>query len=272
MGITGANFAVAETGTVVLVTNEGNGRMVTTLPRVHVAVMGMEKVIPSMTDLWCSSPSSRGAPPARSSPSTPRSCAGPRRPGELEGPGGVPPGPARQRPIAQIAGTLREALYCLRCGACLNVCPVYRQIGGHAYGYTYPGPHRHPPHRHAQRHAVGEGPGARLVAVRRVPGRVPGADRHPAHADRAARAGRPREDRAVDGARGVQGARAAAHVRPALFRLSARASRACSRRRSSAGDGSRRCRSSAGSWTATRDLPAVARADLPRAVGGARVP
>jgi L-lactate dehydrogenase complex protein LldF len=140
LGITGANFAVAETGTVVLVTNEGNGRMATSLPRVHVAVMGVEKVIPSMTDLAVFlSILAKSATGQKLSVYT-TLVQGPRRPGELEGPDEFHLVLLDNGRIAQIAGTLREALYCLRCGACLNVCPVYRQIGGHAYGYTYPGP------------------------------------------------------------------------------------------------------------------------------------
>jgi len=140
MGITGANFAVAETGTVVLVTNEGNGRMVTSLPRIHVAVMGMEKVIPSMTDLMVFLAILARSATGQKLSSYTTLVRGPRQPGELEGPEEfhlILMDNGRSR---QIAGTLREALYCLRCGACLNVCPVYRQIGGHAYGYTYPGP------------------------------------------------------------------------------------------------------------------------------------
>jgi len=140
LGITGANFAVAETGSVVLVTNEGNGRMVTSLPRVHVAVMGVEKVIPSMTDLMVFlSVLAKSATGQKLSVYT-TLVQGPRRPGELEGPEEFHLVLLDNGRIKQIAGTLREALYCLRCGACLNVCPVYRQIGGHAYGYTYPGP------------------------------------------------------------------------------------------------------------------------------------
>ncbi|MFQ5521777.1 MAG: LutB/LldF family L-lactate oxidation iron-sulfur protein, partial [Candidatus Methylomirabilia bacterium] len=140
MGISGANFAIADTGTIVLITNEGNGRLVTTLPRIHVALMGMEKVIPSMTDLMVFLSILPRSATGQKISSYVTLVRGPRRPGELDGPeefhlilmdGGR---------SAQLAGTLREALYCLRCGACLNVCPVYRQIGGHAYGYTYAGP------------------------------------------------------------------------------------------------------------------------------------
>jgi L-lactate dehydrogenase complex protein LldF len=140
LGITGANFAVAETGTVVLVTNEGNGRMVTSLPRVHVAVMGVEKVVPSMTDLMVFlSVLAKSATGQKLSVYT-TLVQGPRRARELEGPEEFHLVLLDNGRIAQIGGPLREALYCLRCGACLNVCPVYRQIGGHAYGYTYPGP------------------------------------------------------------------------------------------------------------------------------------
>jgi len=140
MGITGANFAVADTGTVVLVTNEGNGRMVTSLPRIHVALMGIEKVVPSMTDLAVFLAILARSATGQKLSSYTTLVRGPRQPGELEGPEEfhlilMDNGRARQ-----IGGPLREALYCLRCGACLNVCPVYRQIGGHAYGHTYPGP------------------------------------------------------------------------------------------------------------------------------------
>jgi L-lactate dehydrogenase complex protein LldF len=140
LGITGANFAVADTGTVVLVTNEGNGRMVTTLPRVHVAVMGVEKVVPSMTDLAVFlSILAKSATGQKLSVYT-TLVRGPRKAGELEGPDEFHLVLLDNGRIDQLAGQLREALYCLRCGACLNVCPVYRSIGGHAYGYTYPGP------------------------------------------------------------------------------------------------------------------------------------
>ncbi len=140
LGITGANFAVADTGTVVLVTNEGNARMVTALPRVHVAVMGVEKVVPSMTDLMVFlAILAKSATGQKLSVYT-TLVRGPRQAGELEGPDEFHLVLLDNGRIRQLAGPLRESLSCLRCGACLNVCPVYRQIGGHAYGYTYPGP------------------------------------------------------------------------------------------------------------------------------------
>src|SRR5256885_12854869 len=140
LGITGANFAIADTGTIVLVTNEGNGRMVTSLPRAHVAVMGVEKVVPSLTDLMVFlAILAKSATGQKLSVYT-TLVRGPRRAGELEGPEEFHLVLLDNGRIAQLGGPLREALYCLRCGACLNVRPVYRQIGGHPHGYTYPGP------------------------------------------------------------------------------------------------------------------------------------
>ncbi len=140
MGITGANFAVADTGTIVLVTNEGNGRMVTSLPRVHVAVMGVEKVVPSMSDLVVFLAVLAKSATGQKLSAYTTLVQGPRPAGELEGPEEFHLVLLDNGRIDQISGPLRESLACLRCGACLNVCPVYRQIGGHAYGYTYPGP------------------------------------------------------------------------------------------------------------------------------------
>ncbi|MFQ5898129.1 MAG: LutB/LldF family L-lactate oxidation iron-sulfur protein [Candidatus Methylomirabilia bacterium] len=140
MGITGANFAVADTGTIVLITNEGNGRLVTTLPRIHVALMGIEKVIPSLTDLMVFLSILPRSATGQKISSYVTLVRGARRPGELDGPEEFHLVLLDSGRSGQLAGTLREALYCLRCGACLNVCPVYRQIGGHAYGHTYSGP------------------------------------------------------------------------------------------------------------------------------------
>jgi len=107
---------------------------------VHVAVMGVEKVIPSMTDLAVFlAILAKSATGQKLSVYT-SLVNGPRRGGELEGPEEFHLVLLDNGRVRQIAGPLRESLNCLRCGACLNVCPVYRQIGGHAYGYTYPGP------------------------------------------------------------------------------------------------------------------------------------
>jgi L-lactate dehydrogenase complex protein LldF len=141
MGVTGANFAIAETGTLVLVENEGNGRFSSTLPETLVVLMGIEKVIPKLSDL-----SHFLEILARTATGQKLTCYtnfihGPRRADELDGPREVHVviiDNGRSRMLAD--PVLREALYCLRCGACLNVCPVYRRIGGHAYGVPYSGP------------------------------------------------------------------------------------------------------------------------------------
>jgi L-lactate dehydrogenase complex protein LldF len=140
-GLSGVNFAVAETGTLCLVENEGNGRLSTTAPDVHIAVMGIEKVIARLDQL----------PPlltllTRSATGQPITTyvnliSGPRRPGEMDGPREVhlvllDNGRSRIRQDPELAATL----HCIRCGACMNHCPVYTRLGGHAYGTVYPGP------------------------------------------------------------------------------------------------------------------------------------
>jgi L-lactate dehydrogenase complex protein LldF len=141
MGITGVNFAVAETGTLVVVENEGNGRFCTTTPDIHVAVMGIEKVIPKFEDLsHFLEILARTATGQRFTAYT-SFLNGPRGADDLDGPREmhlVILDNGRTRMLAD--PVLREALYCLRCGACLNACPVYRHIGGHAYKSAYPGP------------------------------------------------------------------------------------------------------------------------------------
>ncbi len=146
IGISGVNLSVADTGTMCLVTNEGNGRMVTTVPRVHIALMGIERLVPTMGDL------------ALMLSLLPRSATGqklsvytsllnsPRRQGDADGP--------EERHVILVdngrravqVSSFKEILYCIRCGSCLNACPVFREIGGHAYvsragvGSPYPGP------------------------------------------------------------------------------------------------------------------------------------
>ncbi|MDI3298560.1 MAG: LutB/LldF family L-lactate oxidation iron-sulfur protein [Bacillota bacterium] len=141
IGITGGNFLVAETGTLVLITNEGNGRMVTSLPPVHIAVVGIEKVVATweeLADLIQQPPLSGVGQRLTSYVSL---LSGPRRPDELDG-------PEEFHLIlldngrSELLGTdFEDVLRCIRCGACLNVCPVFRAVGGgHAYGSVYSGP------------------------------------------------------------------------------------------------------------------------------------
>ena len=141
MGITGANFVVAETGTLVLVTNEGNGRMCTSMPRIHVAITGMEKIVPSMEDLGIFLRLLIRSATGQRISSYVTAVTGPRHADEEDGPEEfhlVFVDNGRSRLLAN--PELREALNCLRCGACMNACPVYRKVGGHAYGWVYPGP------------------------------------------------------------------------------------------------------------------------------------
>ena len=141
MGISGANFLVADTGMMALTTNEGNGRLGSSLPRIHVAVAGIEKVIPRMEDLAVIWPTL-----ARSAVGQPIACyntliGGPRGPHENDGPEEfhlVLLDNGRSELLAD--PEQREVLHCIRCGACLNVCPVFRKIGGHSYGTVYGGP------------------------------------------------------------------------------------------------------------------------------------
>lgn len=141
MGITGANFIVAETGTLVLVTNEGNGRMCTSMPRIHVAITGMEKVVPSLEDMGIMLRLLIRSATGQRISSYATAVTGPRLSDDEDGPEEfhlVIVDNGRSRLLAD--PELREALYCLRCGACLNACPVYRKVGGHSYGWVYPGP------------------------------------------------------------------------------------------------------------------------------------
>jgi L-lactate dehydrogenase complex protein LldF len=140
-GISGVNFAVAETGTLCLVENEGNGRLSTTAPGVHIAITGVEKVVEKLSDvpplLEILTKSATGQPITTYFNMISR----PRQPGELDGPREVhlvllDNGRSRIRVDEELLDTLR----CIRCGACINHCPVYVQLGGHAYGTVYPGP------------------------------------------------------------------------------------------------------------------------------------
>ncbi len=140
MGISGVNFAAADTGTMVTVTNEGNARLSTTAPPIHVAVMGMERVVPTVEDMAVMlEVLARSATGQRLTVYT-NFVTGPRRPDDPDGPEEfhlVILDNGRSRVLGSSAA---EILGCIRCGACLNVCPVYRHTGGHAYGNTYSGP------------------------------------------------------------------------------------------------------------------------------------
>jgi L-lactate dehydrogenase complex protein LldF len=146
IGVSGVNFGVAETGMLCLLTNEGNGRMVTTLPDIHIALMGIERIAPTLEDLTLMLTLLPRSATGQKITVYASLIQGPRQPGEIDGPS--------QRHLILVdngrqalRGTLfEEALLCIRCGACLNACPVFREIGGHAYvsisgqPTPYPGP------------------------------------------------------------------------------------------------------------------------------------
>ncbi|HTU17968.1 MAG TPA: LutB/LldF family L-lactate oxidation iron-sulfur protein [Gemmataceae bacterium] len=140
MGISGANFAVAETGTIVLISNEGNARLTTTCPRIHVALMGIEKVLPRWIDLPVFLKLLARAATGQTLSVYTSLITGPRRPGETDGPEEFHLVLLDNGRSRLLATPFRESLQCIRCGACLNACPVYRRIGGHAYGGVYSGP------------------------------------------------------------------------------------------------------------------------------------
>ncbi len=140
VGITGANFLVAETGSSIIVTNEGNGDLAQTLPRVHIVVATIDKVVPTLTEAMTLLRVLARSATGQDMTAYTTLATGPRRPGDLDGP--------EQSHIVLIdngrsemlASDMRDALRCIRCGACMNHCPVYNAIGGHAYGWVYPGP------------------------------------------------------------------------------------------------------------------------------------
>ena len=140
VGITGANFLIAETGSSVLVTNEGNADLTNTLPRVHVVIASIEKVIPTLENAATLLRVLARSATGQEWSSYTTFNTGPRRPGDLDGP--------EQYHVvlldngrSNVLGTeMQEMLRCIRCGACMNHCPVYGAIGGHAYGWVYPGP------------------------------------------------------------------------------------------------------------------------------------
>jgi L-lactate dehydrogenase complex protein LldF len=141
IGITGANFIIADTGSIAVTENEGNARLSASFPKTHIAITGIEKVIPSFTDLGLFWPLLATYGTGQTITVYNTVISGPRQPGEADGPDDM-------YVILLDNGRTnilenekqRESLYCIRCGACLNACPVYKNIGGHAYATTYSGP------------------------------------------------------------------------------------------------------------------------------------
>ncbi|MBV8215852.1 MAG: iron-sulfur cluster-binding protein [Verrucomicrobia bacterium] len=141
MGITGANFAVAETGMISITENEGNARLTSALPKTHVVLLGIEKILPRLADLSLFLPMLATAGTGQQLTCYNSLVGGPRSLEEIDGPEEmhvVLLDNGRTRLLAD--AEQRDSLRCIRCGACLNVCPIFRNVGGHAYGTTYQGP------------------------------------------------------------------------------------------------------------------------------------
>lgn len=140
MGISGGNFIIAETGTLCLVTNEGNGRMVTTLPRVHIALVGIEKVVATLEDYALLTQVLPRSATGQALAVYTHMINGPRRADEPDGPEALYVILVDNGRSAIYQTPYAEVLSCIRCGACMNACPIYEATGGHAYGWVYPGP------------------------------------------------------------------------------------------------------------------------------------
>jgi len=140
MGISGGNFFVAETGSVVLVTNEGNATLTTTLPKVHVAISGIEKIVPTLQDVATLMRLLPRSATGQSISNYVDILTGVKGPGEFHGAEHMYFILVDAGRSGVLGSELREALRCIRCGACMNHCPVYQSIGGHSYGWVYPGP------------------------------------------------------------------------------------------------------------------------------------
>ena len=140
MGVSGCNFAIAETGTICIVTNEGNGRLTSGMPRVYVAVMGLEKIVPTVEDAFLQYQALCRSATGQQTSVYLNMTSSPRGKDDVDGPDEFHVVIMDNGRTDMLANGYGEALMCIRCGACLNVCPVYREIGGHAYGSTYSGP------------------------------------------------------------------------------------------------------------------------------------
>jgi len=140
MGISGGNFFVAETGSVVLVTNEGNATLATTLPRVHVAISGIEKIVPTLEDVATLMRLLPRSATGQSISNYVDVLTGVKGRDEFHGAEHMYFVVVDAGRSTVLGGELREALRCIRCGACMNHCPVYQSVGGHSYGWVYPGP------------------------------------------------------------------------------------------------------------------------------------
>jgi len=140
VGLTGANMLIAETGSTVLVTNEGNADLTYSLPKVHVVIASLEKVVPTLEDATTILRVLARSATGQDMSVYTAFCTGPRRPGDLDGPDEFHVVLLDNGRTRMLGGEFHEMLRCIRCGACLNHCPIYKAVGGHAYGWVYSGP------------------------------------------------------------------------------------------------------------------------------------
>jgi L-lactate dehydrogenase complex protein LldF len=140
VGITGANFLVAETGTSIIVTNEGNGDLTQTLPKVHIVLATIEKLVPTLEDVGTLMRVLARSATGQDMSAYTTLSTGPRRPNDPDGPADYHVVILDNGRSSMLGGEFADILRCIRCGACMNYCPVFNAIGGHAYGWVYPGP------------------------------------------------------------------------------------------------------------------------------------
>jgi len=140
VGITGANFLIAETGSSIIVTNEGNGDLTQLLPKAHIVLASLEKVVPTLEDATTLLRLLARSATGQEFSTYTTVSTGPRRGGDLDGPGEYHVVILDNGRSALLGGEFQDMLRCIRCAACLNHCPVYGAIGGHAYGWVYSGP------------------------------------------------------------------------------------------------------------------------------------
>ena len=140
VGITGANFLVAETGSAIVVTNEGNADLTMSLPKVHIVLASIDKVVPTLNDAWPLLRLLARSATGQEFTAYTTLVTGPRRAGDIDGPEACHVVIVDNGRSELLRSKLRPVLRCIRCGACMNHCPVYCAIGGHAYGSVYPGP------------------------------------------------------------------------------------------------------------------------------------
>jgi L-lactate dehydrogenase complex protein LldF len=140
VGLTGANMLIAETGSIVLVTNEGNADLTCSLPKTHIVIASIEKIVPNLEDATTILRVLARSATGQDISVYTTFCTGPKRPNDLDGPEEFHVVLIDNGRSKMLGGEFRDMLMCIRCGACLNHCPVYKAIGGHAYGWVYSGP------------------------------------------------------------------------------------------------------------------------------------